>query len=204
MSKRYTYEFSGRGDEPLRELGTMRAVREREIAKYRKLYRDHPGYRMSPARMLELKYRLMGVDDCATWLDVGCGRGETVELAKGFVIWNGCDAVPQEDHIKECVLPDLPYGDDSYHLVTCLDVLEHLPEEDWEETVRNLGRVTKKRLWLAISNEPDSWGKVIDTELHITRLPYPEISVRLHEWLADWTEEGLGVGNGCMWYEFVR
>jgi SAM-dependent methyltransferase len=89
-------------------------------------------------------------------LDAGCGTG-------GFLLWArelgkferlcGVDlsseaiefagrAVPEGD-LHLAPLRDVPYDDDSFHLVVCNDVLQHVGEPDVEPSLSELRRVLR-------------------------------------------------------------
>jgi ubiquinone/menaquinone biosynthesis C-methylase UbiE len=105
----------------------------------------------------------------ASVLDVGCGEGVVTErlaqrLAPATVL--GVDA--DEGHLKEewqartaPNLPfatgsayDLPFADDSFDLVCCMEVLEHL--ERPRDALAEMSRVASRALLLSVPNEP-SW-----------------------------------------------
>ena len=44
----------------------------------------------------------------------------------------------------------MPFGDDSFDVVLCAEVLEHLPFEKFEESLRELKRVSKKNIILSL------------------------------------------------------
>lgn len=45
-------------------------------------------------------------------------------------------------------LPDLPYDDDAFDVVTCLEVVEHIP--DWKTAVTELLRVARRRVIITV------------------------------------------------------
>lgn len=187
------------------ELADRIRARRREIAKYERLYADFPGYRMGGGRRRVLWEAFLAESSEKTWLDVGCGRGETWMMAESRGIkWSGCDAVDTADYVDPCVLPDLPYQDRSYDLVTCLDVMEHLPDFDWKATVRSIGRVARERIVFCVCNEADKAGALIGETLHITRLPYREIGDRLQRWLPAWEGRRRDLSSDAAWWEFVK
>lgn len=100
-----------------------------------------------------------------TILDVGCGEGFTLELLHDKKIGEkleGVDFLKTAIEIgkkerpfltlKEGTIYKLPYKDNSFDLVICSEVLEHL--EDPKKALEELHRVTKKYIVLSVPNEP--------------------------------------------------
>jgi SAM-dependent methyltransferase len=83
-------------------------------------------------------------------LDAGCGSGRMLDELARFGAVAGVDVSPgavaaahARGHARVCRAraEELPFPDASFHLVTCLDVLEHTPDD--ERTLRELLRVTR-------------------------------------------------------------
>jgi len=120
-------------------------------------------------------------------LDVGCGEGFTLNKLKENKIlrqssgqvgkrYEGIDyseeaislgkkAYPSL-HIIQGNIYDLKYKDNSFDLVICSEVLEHL--ENPQKALRELVRVSRKYILLSVPNEPlfylfnyTQWGKDI-------------------------------------------
>ena len=98
-------------------------------------------------------------------LDAGCGEGFTLEKLRKKGIGEyleGIDSLEEAIEIGKEIHPELnlktadiyklPYADNSFDLVICTEVLEHLrhPEKALEE----IRRVTKKYVILSVPNEP--------------------------------------------------
>ena len=97
-----------------------------------------------------------------TFLDVGCGNGErTIRIAKHFQIdlmkTYGLDS--NEKQIIECrntlnaeivdlEVTDIPYEDNTFDLVICNQVLEHL--KNYKKVVLEIIRVTKKNGYIIL------------------------------------------------------
>jgi SAM-dependent methyltransferase len=86
----------------------------------------------------------------ASIIDVGCGSGRMLDELARFGDVAGVDvsasavaAAQARGHLRvsRARAEELPFPDDSFHLVTCLDVLEHTPDD--ERTLRELLRVTR-------------------------------------------------------------
>jgi len=98
-------------------------------------------------------------------LDVGCGEGFTLQRLKGEGIGKkleGIDyskdaiALGKKTHpnivIKHGDIYALPYKDNSFDLIICSEVMEHL--QDPKKALTELARVTKKYCILSVPNEP--------------------------------------------------
>lgn len=100
-----------------------------------------------------------------TILDAGCGEGFTMNKLKENGIGKKIEGVEySKDAIqlgkklfpnltfKEGSAYDMPYENNSFDLIVCTEVLEHL--EDPKKAIRELLRVTKKYLIISVPNEP--------------------------------------------------
>jgi 2-polyprenyl-3-methyl-5-hydroxy-6-metoxy-1,4-benzoquinol methylase len=98
-------------------------------------------------------------------LDAGCGEGFVVSyLLQGNdrLAITGIDCSPQAIEMARQMVPgvlfnvgdlrEMPYGDDSFDLVMCLEVLEHLP--DPHKGLRELRRVTSVHCLVSVPHEP--------------------------------------------------
>lgn len=93
-------------------------------------------------------------------LDYGCGRGETLELAKELGIkTSGTDLDPEcvriSSALGECSILDAndplrQFGENSFDIVTCFHVLEHVPSP--VETLNALRAISRKYVLLAVPN----------------------------------------------------
>lgn len=154
-----------------------------EVAKYDALYALDKTYRMGETRKAAVKRLLVAPpdEDCAL-LDVGCGRGETCEMAvdAGYGCVVGTDASdivtyppnPPEDYSLICCHAwEQPFQDREFDTVTCFDVLEHLPPDFVAKTIAELGRVANRRLLMTAAWKPDIRDGV---DLHISARPIDE------------------------------
>lgn len=96
-------------------------------------------------------------------LDVGCGEGfvlaalgehaqgaQAVDLSEAAVA--ACQAANPHVTAQVASALDLPFDDDAFDVVICLEVLEHL--EDPAAAVRELSRVSRGHLVLSVPWEP--------------------------------------------------
>jgi len=106
-------------------------------------------------------------------LDAGCGEGFVISYLlqenDGFII-TGIDCSLEAIKMARQMVPpvlskveggvlfnvgdlrEMPYGDDSFDLVMCLEVLEHLP--DPHKGLRELRRVTSAHCLVSVPHEP--------------------------------------------------
>ena len=98
-------------------------------------------------------------------LDAGCGEGFVVSYLlqgnDGLTI-TGIDCSLEAIEMARQMVPgglfdlgdlrEMPYGDDSFDLVMCLEVLEHLP--DPHRGLRELRRVTSAYCLISVPHEP--------------------------------------------------
>lgn len=152
------------------------AQRAREYAKYAHAY-SRPDYGMGLARAGFAQSLLAEAwADLApgSLLDVGAGRGEmlTYSSALGFDV-TGTEVV---DGLCRWVIRfgeahALPFPDDCFDVVVCLDVLEHLLPGDTPAALHELFRVARRRVIVSAA----SYSSVIagpggePLELHINR-----------------------------------
>ncbi len=98
-------------------------------------------------------------------LDVGCGEGVTLHKIKMMKIGKNLEGIDYSAEaikigkkefpalkLKKADIYALPYKDNSFDIVLCNEVLEHL--EDPQKALDELKRVTKKYLLLSVPNEP--------------------------------------------------
>jgi len=115
-------------------------------------------------------------------LDVGCGVGLSLlgfiirkKIAKGTELCKYClnnflFPFVASGIVKEARAQKLPYPDNSFDMVFCVDVLEHIPEGDVTLVLSELHRVSSKYIFLGISMAKDiGMEKLgIDLQLHET------------------------------------
>jgi SAM-dependent methyltransferase len=91
-------------------------------------------------------------------LDAGCGSGRTLIELRRFGEASGIELSPQAAdiarsrgglEIKVGRLEELPWDEDTFDLVTCMDVIEHTPDD--RVTLRELRRVCKPGGWLFVT-----------------------------------------------------
>lgn len=181
------------------------AERKAEAVKYDRSYKD-PAYRMGEGRLRGALAELG--DKSGSLLDVGCGRGELVAEARKIGLEaEGLDPVAdlKPDHVGHA--NELPFPDQHFDYVTCLDVLEHLLRGDDDAAVRECYRVSRRGVLISVANFSDVWHGV---EMHVNRRPYDEWGALFRIWTGGvvrrlddidgaarfWIEHPPGGGDG--------
>ncbi|MDI6726235.1 MAG: class I SAM-dependent methyltransferase [Smithellaceae bacterium] len=94
---------------------------------------------------------VVGVD--LNWEDLCCCRdqlaGISVPGAQGKSVPGGIDAAAKPWLLVKSTVTNLPFPDESFDVVICAEVLEHIPEN--QQAIRELIRVLKPKGTLAIS-----------------------------------------------------
>jgi len=142
---------------------------------------SHPKYGLGRRRRARFEKYLAEVTpklNCSYYhADVGCGRGETLDMsaARGYVSTGyELDVVPKKDRHKDVRIiediTEIPMIDRGYPLVTCLDVMEHLPLEKAEPAIRELWRITKDTLLVTVAWFPHIMRSMPELgDLHINK-----------------------------------
>lgn len=131
-------------------------------------------------------------------LDVGCGTGVGIRYAldKGKNVY-GIDFADAreawkrfnvEDRCQVASAMNIPYPDESFDLVTCFDVMEHIPEEDVLDVLKEIRRVGNLAyvFAIALSLEKEPVGKKVMT--HITVKDF-------NWWIDRFVEAGYGAAT---------
>ena len=117
-------------------------------------------------------------------LDVGCGTGANLKMLADYGRAEGVDISPQAvdfcrerglDSVKLGAAEQLPYENDSFELVTALDVIEHL--DDDVAGLREMRRVLRRdgRLLLFVPAFMFLWGVQDDVSNHRRRYTLPSL-----------------------------
>lgn len=179
------------------DLKGIEEPRRAEIARYVEAYK-HANYKMGRSRMIGLTQwlRELHADVRGSYLDIGCGRGESLQIAEdcGFETVQGTEVVDDlirgNDRVMFAEAHALPFREDAFDVVTCLDVAEHLLPLDAEAMAYEICRVAKHEVLISASNIEEAHGPAWGLgQLHITRWPY---NVWFHAF-EDWAGEKFRV-----------
>lgn len=132
---------------------------------YKKLTTENPLQRFFINNFLTVLVETAKPLEPKTILDVGCGEGFTLTKLKAEKIGKTLEGIEYLDraielgkqhhpdiHIKKGTVYDLPYKNNSFDLVICTEVLEHL--EDPKKALKEMARVAKKYCLFSVPNEP--------------------------------------------------
>jgi len=99
--------------------------------------------------------------DVNSILEVGCGDGRIINpLIKKYDKVCGLDISPKALETVEALkiegrIENLPFEDNSFDIVLCCEVLEHLPFKVYEKALQEIGRVAKKYIIISVPNNED-------------------------------------------------
>lgn len=100
-------------------------------------------------------------EDVKTILDAGCGNGAFLNsLSDKYEKMVGLDSsqIALQFVKAEKILgnvSNLPFRDESFDLVTSLEVLEHLPKADFKTALKEMERTSKKYIIVTVPNNED-------------------------------------------------
>lgn len=168
--------------------------RQAEIARYAECYKS-VGYRMGDKRRRRAEQILASLPR-GDLLDVGAGRGELGAVATklGFS-YVGLEPVPYlaTEDIVTGIATEIPFSDSLFDVVCCLDVLEHLVEEDIVPALQEMDRVSRGVLFLTASEQPSLYGSPDGRDLHISKRPLAEWERMFEEEFPFYRIERLGM-----------
>jgi SAM-dependent methyltransferase len=118
-------------------------------------YDEHHWWYAGRRRVLHAALGKLALPGDAQVLDAGCGSGRTMDELHGYGKVRGFDLNPLgveyargrgHADVRVARIEDVPYPDESFDLVTCLDVVEHTPDD--VRSLAELHRVTRPGGWL--------------------------------------------------------
>jgi SAM-dependent methyltransferase len=157
---------------------------------------DHWWYR-GRRRILRAALDRLPLASGARLLDAGCGSGRTLDELARYGRVSGIDLSPEavalarrrgHDDVRVARVEELPFADATFDVVTCLDVLEHTPDD--RATLAELLRVTRPG-GLALATVPAYqalWSWHDEVNRHFRR--YDSSSLRSVARTAGWEVVG--------------
>jgi SAM-dependent methyltransferase len=90
-------------------------------------------------------------------LDVGCWRGDFLNSLPDTYDKTGVDICSEplknvRGKTYACSIEELPFESESFDLVTCFEVLEHVPYNIFEKSISEIERVSKKYIAVSVPN----------------------------------------------------
>ena len=115
--------------------------------------------------------------DVDTILDVGCGGGIFLNyLQKSHRFGRLCGVDRSSTALqyvktekREASIESLPFNDGEFDMVSCLEVLEHLPVPVYEKALEELSRVSKKYILISAPNDEKLQESLIQCPLCYTK-----------------------------------
>lgn len=151
---------------------------ELEASKYLSCY-AMPNYRTGRDRLRELRLRAKDIRPGDSYLDVSCGRGESLLVVREVqpkAVVHGTEftatCLSEARGVSYGHLPSLE-GVQKHDFVSCLDVLEHVPTHDLLPSIKRLLELTSRQLWISTT---DHYSRLVEYDgtvqpLHLSRLP---------------------------------
>lgn len=109
-------------------------------------------------RVVDAELSRLPLRDSARILDAGCGSGRMLQELVRYGEVSGVELDPRaaamarargHGEVRVGSLEELPWEDHSFELITCLDVLEHTPDDG--RTLSELRRVSVAGGWLVLT-----------------------------------------------------
>src|SRR5438270_9171810 len=121
---------------------------------------EHHWWYRGRRRIVRTELDRLPLPDAARVLDAGCGSGRTLEELVDYGSVSGIELNPDAAAIargrgrdgfdvRVGRLEELPWEDGTFDLITCLDVIEHTPDD--RATLTSLRRVCKPGGWLLVT-----------------------------------------------------
>jgi SAM-dependent methyltransferase len=119
---------------------------------------EHHWWYRGRRRIIRAELDRLPLPSDASVLDAGCGSGRTLEELTDYGEVSGIELNPQAAaHARDRGMFDvrigrleaLPWDPATFDLITCLDVIEHTPDD--RLTLRELRRVSKPGGWLLVT-----------------------------------------------------
>jgi SAM-dependent methyltransferase len=119
---------------------------------------EHHWWYRGRRRIISVELERLPLPAGARLLDAGCGSGRTLEQLRGYGQVCGIELSPDaaglargrgDFDVRIGRLEELPWAPATFDLITCLDVIEHTPDD--RLTLRELRRVCKPGGWLLVT-----------------------------------------------------
>jgi SAM-dependent methyltransferase len=154
---------------------------------------EHHWWYRGRRQIIHAELDRLALPEPARVLDAGCGSGRTLQELVRYGAVEGIelneDAAKMagqrgDGEVKVGRLEDLPWAQDTFDLIVCLDVIEHTPDDGL--TLRELRRVCKPGGWLLVTVPayPALWSAHDEANHHYRR--YTRRSLRRAALSSGW------------------
>jgi len=156
-------------------------------------------------RVIRAELKTLGLAPGIEILDAGCGSGATMQVLARYGTVHGVELSDQAAEVAraravgEVVvgrLEQLPWPDASFDLITCLDVIEHTPDD--QATLRELWRVCRPGGWLLATVPAYPWLWSIHDEVNHHYRRYSRATLRAAARAAGWEMRRLSSFNSLL------
>ncbi len=166
---------------------------------------EHHWWYRGRRAIVRVELERLNVPNGARVLDAGCGSGRTLPELEPYGEVSGIELSPDAAEVArargcgEVVigrLEKLPWDDETFDLITCLDVIEHTPDD--RVTLRELRRVAKPGGWLLVTVPAYQalWSEHDEANHHYRR--YGRRSLRAAANEAGWLVERMTSFNSLL------
>lgn len=158
---------------------------KKEIKKYDYLFSKNKDYNSNPyhPRFEVAIDFIKKLNNIKTILDVGVGKGHLFKkldnqkyTIEGIEPSKSAREILNDSRIKDAYSHKIPLRNQSFDLVVCLDVLEHIPSHLIEPSLKEINRISKKGAIISVAYHSDL---VENMELHISSMPFKEWEKRI-------------------------
>ncbi len=168
----------------LSEIFKYDSVYEKYADTYGQTDEEEPRFKVS-------RMYLDAIESAKTIFDAGVGKGGFFHLIQSRYACEGIEpsavAIKKfhrnDVRIKNLFIQDIPghYQENSFDVVVCLDVLEHIPEQDLDTVFHSLASIGKKYFIFSVANHDDEWDGM---QLHVSRFSYTEWEKKLRKYFS--------------------
>jgi 2-polyprenyl-3-methyl-5-hydroxy-6-metoxy-1,4-benzoquinol methylase len=166
---------------------------------------EHHWWYRGRRRVIRAELDRLALPAGAEILDAGCGSGRTLQELARYGSVQGIELDPEAaavarargyGEVREGRLEQLPWPDDAFDLITCLDVVEHTPDD--RVTLGELRRVCKPHghLLVTVPAYQALWSQHDEANHHFRR--YNRRMLRAAATQSGWVVERLTSFNSLL------
>jgi SAM-dependent methyltransferase len=166
---------------------------------------EHHWWYRGRRRIIRAELQRLPLPEHARVLDAGCGSGRTLDELRDLGEVSGIELSPDaasvarkrgDFDVRIGRLEELPWEDCTFDLITCLDVIEHTPDD--RATLSELRRVCKPggRLLVTVPAYQALWSQHDEANHHYRR--YERRTLRAPAVAAGWEVERMTSFNSLL------